>query len=166
MDIIPRKQFADLIKVYSNRSKDKFFASGEYYLGLSHFLDPDSLPAWKRNSRSTTERPVVHVHINDEREAKTRVVVYDAFGGSTLFSNLAPPDLQSSHIVFMGGWQSGEWPRVLGAQCHVDPKHFRRHLDFIQNVELFDLPPLPSKAFNIWRLRVTTICNRQVEMSR
>ncbi|KUJ16430.1 uncharacterized protein LY89DRAFT_749086 [Mollisia scopiformis] len=164
--MLPRKQFADLINVYFNRSKDEFLISGEHYIPLAHFLDPQGFPARKRSLESRIERPVVFVHVNNEKEPKTRVLKYDAFGGSAIFSNLAPPDLHSSHIVFMTGWQTGEWLRVLGAQCHIDPELFRRHLSFLDNVDFFDLPPLPSKCFSIWRLRVTTICNRQVELSR
>ncbi|KAF2810714.1 uncharacterized protein BDZ99DRAFT_414865 [Mytilinidion resinicola] len=62
--------------------------------------------------------------------------------------------------MILRGWQPRDWVRTLGAQCKVDPEFFRRHLDFLEPASYFDLPALPSTSQNLWRLRVTTICNR------
>jgi hypothetical protein len=85
---------------------------------------------------------------------------FDAVNGLKLFPALPQPDSQTSHLIFLRGWQSPEWLRILGAHCHIDPEFFRQHLDFVRHKEFFDLPPLPSASHEIWRLRVTTICSR------
>lgn len=93
------------------------------------------------------------------------VISFDAINGHNLFQTSAQIDPQTSQIIFLRGWQSSEWLRVLGAQCGIDPEFFRRHLDFVRYTEHHDLPALPSSNHNIWRLRITTICHRQVDGS-
>jgi hypothetical protein len=65
----------------------------------------------------------------------------------------------SSLLVFLRGWQSPGWLRILGAQCGIDPEMLRRHLAFLSTRNFFDQPPLPSHQLGIWRIRIVTICD-------
>ena len=62
---------------------------------------------------------------------------------------------------------------MLGAVYRLDPEFMRRHLDFMQAAEFYDLPSLPSSSKDFLRLRISTICKRSevigyshVEMAR
>jgi hypothetical protein len=68
------------------------------------------------------------------------------------------PAPNSSLLVFLRGWQSSTWLRILGAQCGIDPEMLRRHLAFLSTRVFFDQPPLPSHQLGIWRIRIVTIC--------
>lgn len=104
----------------------------------------------------------IYSYGDSEDRARNRMLQYKAWEGHTEFQQLTPPDVHSSHLVFIRGWQTREWLRVLGAHCHVDPELFRRHLEFIKGEDLYDLPGLPSISRHICQLRVTTIIKHQV----
>lgn len=67
------------------------------------------------------------------------------------------PGPNSSLLIFLRGWQSPAWLRILGAQCGIDPEMLRRHLAFLSARSFFDQPPPPSHQLGIWRIRVVTI---------
>jgi hypothetical protein len=70
------------------------------------------------------------------------------------------------HLVFLRGFPHPKWLQAIGSQYRIDPEFFRRHLRFLfKPKEFYDLPALPSSARNIIRLRVTTICTRQVAVN-
>ena len=78
---------------------------------------------------------------------------------SALTQHAPTPSTDSSLLVFMRGWQSPPWLRILGARCDIDPEMLRRHLGFLQSPpKFFDQPPLPSDQLSIWRIRTVTIC--------
>ncbi|KAI9794812.1 MAG: hypothetical protein M1816_002940 [Peltula sp. TS41687] len=75
-------------------------------------------------------------------------------------------DENNGHLLFMRGNLSPDWLNAIGAKFRVDPEFFQRHLDFRSTVgrpEYFPLPPLPSAAVNMTRLRLVTVGNRTVE---
>jgi hypothetical protein len=74
-----------------------------------------------------------------------------------LMQNMPAPN--SSLLVFLRGWQSPAWLRILGARCGIDPEMLRRHLAFLSTRNFFDEPPLPSHQLDIWRIRILTICD-------
>jgi len=78
------------------------------------------------------------------------------------FSKLPPPEPDSARIVFIRGYSSREWLLQVGAQYRVDPEYFRRHMDFLQTSDFYDLPALPSCSRNILHLRLVTICVREL----
>jgi hypothetical protein len=77
---------------------------------------------------------------------------------------LLEPD--SSLLVFLRGYSSRDWLLHLGAQYKIDPEYFRRHLDFLQPRDFYDLPTLPSSSRNIVELRLVTICTREVPFTQ
>lgn len=164
---IVRKQFAESIGAYAKRHKESFHYSGEHYAFLASFLDQS---AHNPTSQKYIQRPAdfqgVCVKISAEDCTKNQVFEYDAWDGHTAFQALPPPDPQMSHLVFLRGWQSREWLRVVGAQCNVDPEVFRRHLNFLDAKKFYDLPGLPSRTRHICQLRISTIIRRQVALTQ
>lgn len=67
------------------------------------------------------------------------------------------PSSGSGHILFLEGYPSPEWLNLIGARYRVDPEFYRRHLDFMQPKNQFDLPGLPSASKNIVKLPLVTI---------
>ncbi len=61
-------------------------------------------------------------------------------------------------LIFMLGHPSPEWLLSIGAAYQVDPKFFRRHLDFRHGLrDHYSLPSLPSTMSTALKLRITTI---------
>ena len=71
-----------------------------------------------------------------------------------------PSDSSACQLLFLRGFPSADWLNVLGATYRLDPEFMRRHLDFLQPQEYYDLPSLPSSSNNMLRLRLITICKR------
>jgi hypothetical protein len=67
------------------------------------------------------------------------------------------PSSGSAHLLFLEGYPSPEWLNLIGARYRVDPEFYRRHLDFMQPENQFDLPSLPSASKNIVKLPLVTI---------
>ncbi|KAJ5998026.1 hypothetical protein N7522_009686 [Penicillium canescens] len=67
----------------------------------------------------------------------------------------------SAQLLFLRGFPSPEWLRLIGCSYRVDPEFFRRHLDFLRPEEgHFDLPNLPSVSKNIVKIPLMTIGTR------
>ena len=63
-------------------------------------------------------------------------------------------------LVFMRGYSSPSWLKVVGSSYRVDPEFLQRHLQIRSSIgepDYFALPSLPSSSSNTIRLRVTTI---------
>jgi len=163
-----KKQFAEQVKAYSERSKENHVFSGEHYGALARFFE-NARPTHGRRTYSGHE-PLfcpLYVHINKSGQDKTKVIAYYALDDirSNAANAVSPPDTHTSQLMIMRGWQSREWLRTLAAQCKIDPEFFRRYLDFIEMSSYFDLPALPSTCQNLWRIRITTICRKEHPLS-
>jgi hypothetical protein len=75
------------------------------------------------------------------------------------------PTTGSGQLCFIRGLPTAEWLKLIGAHYRIDPEFFRRHLDFLQVKKHYDLPPLPSNANNMIRLRVCDIFHRQAALT-
>lgn len=94
-------------------------------------------------------------------------LVFDSEAGLDTFEafcNLPPASSQTGRLIFLRGYISPRWTRLLGSHFRLDPEFFRRNLDFLQNKRYYDLPGLPSTSKNNVRLRVTTICTRKTPL--
>lgn len=72
---------------------------------------------------------------------------------------------QSAKIIFLRGQPSAEWLRHLGADYHIDPEFFQRHLDFLATAgreDHFVLPSLPSASDSVIQLSYFTISKSEV----
>ena len=68
----------------------------------------------------------------------------------------------TNRLIFMRGFPSPGWIGVLGSTCSINPEYFRQHLDFLQTKKFYDLPSLPSHSNCVIRLKITSICSRNV----
>ena len=84
------------------------------------------------------------------------------------FANFNPWEAQDSQnqLLFLRGYPSGEWLRLIGSKYHVDPEFFSRHMDFgltEDRLNNFSLPSLPSSSWHLMRLQITTIGSRDTQ---
>ncbi|KAK0721253.1 hypothetical protein B0T21DRAFT_453638 [Apiosordaria backusii] len=185
----PRRQFADQIRLFAQRTAEKHLFSGKHFGPLSEFLDTSiavtgsyggaaqpstsspTLPQGSENSKLAFSPIYLVVNTEDnhvnQSDSGTVENNPDPFlqipvnvGGELeqiLPQRTAVPK-NSILLVFLRGWQSPAWLRIIGAHCGIDPEMFRCHLSFLASTKLFDQPPLPSQQLCIWRIRTVTIC--------
>ena len=159
------RKYAEAIINYAARSKAHFLYSGAYYKQLAHFLLPVANSTSSGSSRLVRESHqdyVSEVHI-DSLGKKT--LGYFEHAEHDSFASAALPGKDCAQLVFVHGHLSPEWLACVGCKFSLDPEFFRRHLDFMNFKNLFDLPALPSASKNIIRLRIPTICTRSVTIS-
>ena len=203
-----KRQFADQIRQFAQRTTKTYLFSGEHFGFLSEFLNnptsratgafgglsqaltstfnpstavPDFAPVYLILNRGSPKRGNNANTVSSSGEPKEssdepRSTVTAVKAGDELEAALAQnaPTPNSSLLVFIRGWQSPAWLRILGARCDIDPEMLRRHLGFLAPRKLFDQPSLPSDQLSIWRIRTVTICelsydtlnNREVQARR
>jgi hypothetical protein len=68
------------------------------------------------------------------------------------------PQTGTGQLIFLRGFPTHDWLKVVGSQHGIDPEFFRRHMEFrIPTEKFFDLPGLPSSDDNLLRLSITTV---------
>lgn len=70
------------------------------------------------------------------------------------------PSNQESQLLFLRGYPSARWLKLLGSRYLVDPEFFSRVLDFrapADRSNLFCVPSLPSSTWNLIQLPVSTV---------
>jgi hypothetical protein len=157
------EHYAIAVNNYSERSKESFLHPGAHYSQLAQFFK-SSPRAGSLGTASPS--PFVHVVVHDWTKTGRKRETYDGETGLQLLVQLAPPANESGRLVFLRGHTSRDWLLQLGAQYRIDPEYFRRHLDFLQPREFHDLPTLPSSSRNIIKLRITTICTREMVLTQ
>lgn len=128
------------------------------------YLIPNKEPL-RRNVRSTTSVAVSSLgeygdgsNLSAPAVRSVAVAVNASDNLETMLNQHMPTTPNASLLVFLRGWQSPVWLRILGAQCGIDPEMIRRHLSFLNpGNKFFDQPPLPSQQLSIWRIRTVTI---------
>jgi hypothetical protein len=68
---------------------------------------------------------------------------------------------ECGRLLFLRGFPSPDWLNLIGSRHRVDPEFFRRHLNFIQPPDSFDLPATPLSSSNFLTLPVITIGQRR-----
>jgi hypothetical protein len=162
------EQYASTVLNYSERSKEAHLHPGIHYRQLALFLRSASLgPPTGGSPRGTERSPsgFAHVIIHDCSEAGNTKETYFNVKGLQRLAQLPPPEPESGRLVFVRGHSSRDWLNQLGAQYRIDPEYFRRHLDFLQPRDFYDLPTLPSSSRNIIQLKLVTICTRDVPLT-
>jgi hypothetical protein len=163
------EQYAVTITNYSEHSKESYLHPGIHYRQLAQFLrSPSPGAPTGGNSRGTgsSSSRFAHVVIHHCSDAGQNKDSYDDETGLQRLTQLPPPEPDTGRLVFLRGHSSRSWLLQLGAQYRIDPEYFRRHLDFLQPRDFYDLPTLPSSSRNILQLRIVTICSREVPLTR
>lgn len=185
------KQYALAIQRYSERNKEAFVYPGSNYRQLAQFLNPfPPQPAFKASHKfkafsyvilhtfgSGTEKNIEHFDALEGTEAFSRICVPKSDTSQLLTlkrdqTNIGerrtnkPEHGRLEALLFLRGYPSPEWLNLLGASYRLDPEYLRRHLLFSQYKDCFDIPALPACSRNILQLRITTICTRQVPLTR
>ena len=159
------KQYAEDIKAHADRPREHFLYSGINFQQLAHFLQPVISKDASQSSLVKRQPCPEYVSLLEiTSSGDTCVTNFDA-ADQVPFANLPLPKKGSAHMVFVRGHLSPEWLATLGCKYPLDPEFFRRHFDFMNYKNLFDLPALPSASRNIVRLRIPTICTRSVPIS-
>ena len=151
------------VRNYCERSKEAFLHPGSHYHQLAQILSSTRKAATYNQAHQS---PFVHFIIHDWSKEGQKREKYRGHEGLQKFGVLQPPEPESGRLIFIRGHLCGDWLLQLGAQYRIDPEYFRRHLDFLQSVESYDLPTLPSSSRNIIQLRIITICNREVPLTQ
>lgn len=78
------------------------------------------------------------------------------------FINFQPPTKEDneSQLLFLRGFPSAHWIKLIGSKYYIDPEYFYRHLDFGSSddrTNTFCLPGLPSSSWHLMHLPVTSI---------
>ena len=148
---------------YCKHSKEDFLHPGSHYYQLAQFLSGTKKAAPYNRAHQSS---FVHVIVHDwSKEGQTKEV-YKGDEGLQKLGVLKPPEPGSGRLIFLRGHSCRNWLLELGAQYRIDPEYFRRHLNFLQSVESYDLPTLPSSSRNIIQLRIITICSREVPLTQ
>ena len=108
----------------------------------------------------------MHIVVHDWTKNGQKKERYRGDEGLQKLELLPPPEPESGRLIFLRGHSCRDWLLQLGARYRVDPEFFRRHLDFLQPVEFYDLPTLPSSSRNVIQLRIITICSREVAFTQ
>ena len=64
------------------------------------------------------------------------------------------------------GLSTARWLNLLGSQLRISPEYFRRHLDFLEPKNYYDLPAPQSSLRDIVHIKITTICTREVPITQ
>ena len=156
-------QYAITVNSYSERPKEAFLHAGLHYRRLAQFLRPAQTP---RPVTPSAPAPFIHVVVHDWSKTGRIPNCYDTESGLQNLAQLPPPEPGKVRLIFLRGYSSRDWILQLGAQYRIHPEYFRRHLDFLQPQEFYDLPTLPSSSRNVLQLRIVTICTREVAFTQ
>ena len=151
-----KEQYANAVNFHSTTSKEEYLFTGVHYRRLATFLQ-SSVPGHKPSDGQD------HAFIIAQTYSPNTVVNIEEYYDPSSFQssmNAKPIDPSSCQLLFLRGFPSADWLNVLGATYRLDPEFVRRHLDFMQPSEYYDLPSLPSSASNMFRLKLNTICKR------
>ena len=117
--------------------------------------------------RDDTRPPLVRIQTVQEDENATSVI-YPCIADSRKFLK-NPPTLaaKAAHLVWLSGFPAPEWCNAIGAQYRIDPEFYRRHLNFLPHSrENGDVTIMPSSMDRMITLRVTTMCQRPIALTR
>lgn len=153
------QSYVKSIKSFAGRSSQAFLHTGAHFMQLADFLKSGTSQVDARDPAFT--HLVVHEWIDGTCEVKSFSNARDAV-------ELYPQASTASSIgqlIFIRGYSNSEWLLPLSAQLRIDPEFLRRHLDFLQPKNYYDLPPLPSTFLQGFSLKFITICNRSIALT-
>lgn len=159
-----RIDYGTRIEKYASRTQDKCYLCGSNFRGLADFINSRHMEQLTDNANAPS--PVVvqpfaallcflpsgsfKLHeFNDVRDFR---------------ANAPRANEQTAQLLFLRGYPSAEWIKVVGSRYKVDGEIFRRHMDFLQLQPYYDLPALPTTSGSMFQLRFASICRRRVPM--
>lgn len=169
-DATPRT-YAQTVVSHSMRRKENSLFPGINYKPFADYLSRSGTYDFDAtNKRTGTYIPdgytFASLHdyplANDRSSNAKEMYNFDcALPGQEALSRQSLNHSPSAQLLFLRGFASPEWLRLIGCSYRIDPEFFRRHLDFIRLKEdHFDLPNLPSVSYNIVTLPLMTIGTR------
>ncbi|OCL10062.1 hypothetical protein AOQ84DRAFT_375264 [Glonium stellatum] len=155
-------QYIAHVAEFAAQSSRYFLYSGEHYQSFMRFLNSQKPPCFS-GSLETTSEDFQFVYIYKlSRSQPVRASSYDVITGCEQFHEEYKSENGTNHLVFIRGFPSPKWVGVFGSSCLINPEYFRHHLDFLQTKTFYDLPGLPSHPTCVIKLRITSICARNV----
>lgn len=133
--------------------------SGSQYKQLARFLCQGTASA------PLPRNPFPHVIVHTLSSKERKQYEFDAYEEISAFLTCPAPSSGTSQIVFVRGISSHDWLNAIGSKYRVDPEFLRRHLEFIQTTNFYDLPPLPSSTRNFIQLKIINICVQSAPLS-
>lgn len=157
-------QYLAAINQHAQRNKESFLSPGTNYRILSQFLarTTDDL-----SDRQPSLEPHYFAHTYTYKSNQT--LESQRTKGSDLKQQLKEKERSDSadaNLVFLQGYSCPSWLVAIGAFYKVDPELWRRHLDFHNVKDYYDIPGLQSNSRNIIQLKFTTICTRKSLITR
>lgn len=160
------KDYAAAVSEHSALTKEESLYPGIIYRPLALFLQSGGTALYATR-RSTLPRAKVRSHnfvtlhdLSCEHDDPNRVTTFDSLTGLTEFAEHPLPQGDSGHLLFLRGYPSNKWLKLIGVRYQTDPEIFRRHLNTRHKQDFYDLPGVPSSSHNILRLSVTSIGKR------
>lgn len=145
---------------FAGRSSKDLLHSGSNFMQLADFLKPAVSQAG--NSDPAFASLVVQERSDGSCEVKRYFKAEDTtelHARTSLTSSIG-------QLIFIRGYSNSEWLLLLRAQLRVDLEFFRRHLDFLLPKDFYDLPALLSTFTQGCSLKVVTVSNRPVALTR
>ncbi|UKZ61397.1 uncharacterized protein TrAtP1_002662 [Trichoderma atroviride] len=167
--------YSEAVKAFSERSQDDHLLCGIHYRDLALLLHPSSFPNLPSDptpiiaEQTTTAGYVTVIDLQKVTlPDKQQSEVSSRRELSTPKEFLDGPQINAdrSQLIFLNGYPSSEWVTTLGGTFRIDPEFWRRSQSFLHHQKYHDLPPLPSFSQRTFHLRVSTIFNRDVPITR
>jgi hypothetical protein len=158
--------YAQTVRDYSRQTVETTLFPGSNYLPLANFLSRpySSGVLTPPASRQTTrfDDPFVFATLHEFGDHDHHKVTNFTSGndGLTKYAQYDTAN-ECGRLLFLRGFPSPDWLNLIGSRHRVDPEFFRRHLNFIQPPDSFDLPATPLSSSNFLTLPVITIGKRQ-----
>jgi hypothetical protein len=139
------------------RLKEHCLFPGSNYRYLAQFL------CQTQTSQPLTDESYIFVasyDLNIEGDERFRTYSAGGHGLEEFASHSDPLTRSGGHLLFMRGFPSPQWLCLIGWRYRIDPEYFRRHLNFCETNDHFELPSNLSSARNIIKIPIHTIGKR------
>ncbi|MCJ1248406.1 hypothetical protein MMC30_005623 [Trapelia coarctata] len=165
--------FEEKIVSHSSQSSRSSLYPGQSYIGLANYLRqrlPSSASEDWRNPallpRPKPPKAESFAVLHDFGRNSNHIKSFDADEGLHDFDEYPIP-AEGGLLLFMRGYPSPEWLKLIGVKYEVDPEFYQRHLQFQTLAsgirDHFATPSLPSTRTHIFDLCFSSIVSRDTE---
>lgn len=153
------KLYGESVKQYASRTQAKHYICGSNFQHLVDFMTSNPL----LDTMTTTHSDHKFTASLSIMPDNTRRL--EEYANPEEFMSCPPPEPNSCKILFLRGFPSPQWIKVIGSKFRVDPELFRRHLAFLQTRDYFNDPNLESASANMFQLRLPSIFKRDLAIT-
>lgn len=155
--------YAVRVTAHSERSMQRSLYTGVNYRAFVKFLHEASRVR-SGFQQLSDEKPYVFASVHNlgiNPGNAQRIKHFDGNSELTRFDRVLSTPSENGKLIFLKGYPSPGWVKLLGSRYRIDPEYFRRQLSLGSLTEYHELPSLPSSSRNIIELCVTSIgrCN-------